>query len=190
MGGFAAAVFAHRHSGRVQSLLLVDGGPPLPLPDGMTPAQLLAATLGPAEARLRMTFPSRPAYRDFWRQHPALTADWSAAIEAYLDYDLVGAEPELRSSCRYEAIAADSTELVDDGSVLAAWADLPVPPRFLRAPRGLLDGDPLYSVAALTAWQQQVPVFTWRDVTDVNHYTITLAREGAAAVAAEVFVPA
>lgn len=190
MGGFAAAVFAHRHPDRVQSLLLVDGGPPLPLPEGMTPAQLVAATLGPAEARLRMTFPSRQAYRDFWRQHPALSPDWSAAIEAYLDYDLVGAQPQLRSSCRYEAIAADSAELVDDGSVLAAWSELPVAPRFLRAPRGLLAGDPLYPVAALEAWQREVPAFTWRDVEDVNHYTITLAPNGAAAVAGEVFVPA
>jgi pimeloyl-ACP methyl ester carboxylesterase len=190
MGGFAAAVFAHRHADRTRSLLLVDGGPPLPLPEGMTPAQLLAATLGPAEARLRMTFASRQAYLEFWRPHPALAGDWSEAVEAYLEHDLVGTEPELRSSCRYEAIAADSAELVDDGSVLAAWSALPVPARFLRAPRGLLNGDPLYAVAALEQWQQRVPDFSWRDVEDVNHYTITLSRAGAAAVAGEVFVPA
>lgn len=186
MGGFAATVFAHRHASRTASLLLVDGGPPLPLPDGMTPEQLVAATLGPAEARLRMTFPSRAAYRDFWRQHPALAHDWSPAVEAYLDHDLVGTEPELRSSCRYEAIAADSAQLVGDGSLRDAWPALPVPARFLRAPRGLLDDAPLYAEDVLIAWQDRVPSFTWRDVPDVNHYTITLGARGAAAVAAEL----
>ncbi|TAM90544.1 MAG: alpha/beta hydrolase, partial [Jatrophihabitans sp.] len=140
MGAFAATVFAHRHPSRAASLLLVDGGPPLPLPDGMTPAQVVAATIGPAEARLRMTFASREAYLDFWRPHPALAGHWSAAVEDYLDHDLVGVAPELHSSCRYEAVVADSTDLVADGTLLAAWTDLPVTPRFLRAPRGLLDG--------------------------------------------------
>lgn len=186
MGAFAATVFAQRHPDRIASLLLVDGGPPLPLPEGMTPAELLAATLGPAEARLRMTFRSRAAYREFWRQHPALGPAWNPAIDGYVDYDLVGDEPHLHSSCSREAIAADSAELVADGSLLSAWNALPLAPRFLRAPRGLLDAQPLYPVAALQAWQRRVPSFTWRDVPDVNHYTITLGPGGAAQVAAEI----
>ena len=179
MGAFAAVVFAHRYPERVARLVLVDGGIPLrPLP-GLSSEEALNATLGPAAARLRMTFPSRPAYLDFWRDHPAFRSDWSPAIERYLDYDLVGEEPQLRSSVSYDAVAADSLDL--SGGVLpGAWQELRVAPLFLRAPRGLLAEPPgLYSRDDVEAWAAAHPQLRWREVADVNHYTITLSDRGA-----------
>lgn len=185
MGGFASVVFAHLYPSRTSSLVLVDGGIPLPAIPGATDEQALRATLGPAAQRLEMTFESRAAYRDFWRQHPALVADWSAAVTDYVDYDLVGEAPRLRSSARYEAVAADSAELRSDGSITAAWRDLAHDAVFLRAPLGLLAEPPgLYPPEDVAAWALRHPSLRWMDVTGVNHYTITLGAAGARAVAA------
>ena len=65
-----------------------------------------------ALARLAREFPSREAYRDFWREHPAFqeAADWNPELEAYFDYDLVGTEPHLKSCVAEDAVRADGLE--------------------------------------------------------------------------------
>jgi lipase len=187
MGGFVAMELAHRHPERVASIVLVDGGLPLPRPPGVSVDQTLAATLGPAFERLAKTYPSRQAYQQFWQQHPAFAFDWSDAVADYVDYDLVGTEPRLRSSCCYKAVVEDSQQLATDESVLAAWDSLSHGISFLRAPRGLLNEPPgLYPAPALAQWQSRFPALRWRDVPDVNHYTITLSARGAQHVAREV----
>jgi lipase len=183
MGAFVAVVFAHLYPSRTAELVLVDGGIPLPPPPGLSAEESLNVTLGPAAARLRMTFSSRAAYLDFWREHPAFGPDWSQAVESYLGYDLAGEEPHLRSSVRYDAIAADALEL-SGGSLLAAWHDLPDETIFLRAPLGLFAEPPgLYSRQDVEAWASRYPRLRWCEVGGVNHYTITLSERGADAVA-------
>jgi len=187
MGGFAAVVFAARHAQLTSGLVLVDGGVPIPLPPGMSPEQAVQATLGPAADRLRMSFASRAEYQEFWRVHPALAESWNADIAAYVDYDLVGTEPRLRSSCSYDAVAQDSGQLGNDGTLLAAWDQLDQDICFLQAPLGLLGGlPPLYPPGALDDWARRVPGFQWEQLPGTNHYTITLAEPGASAVAERV----
>lgn len=70
--------------------------------------------------RLQQIFASRSAYRDYWREHPAIGPWWSELMAAYVDYDLVGQEPSLRSATRVEALEEDTRELVDSESVLGA----------------------------------------------------------------------
>ncbi|MGH8909885.1 MAG: alpha/beta fold hydrolase, partial [Egibacteraceae bacterium] len=91
MGGFVATTAAVADPDRVRGLVLVDGGLPLPAaaPD-LDPDEAAELSLGPALQRLRMTFASRGAYRDFWRRHPAFEGQWSPAVQAYVDYDLEG----------------------------------------------------------------------------------------------------
>lgn len=187
MGGFAAMAFADNFPERVSAIVLVDGGLPLPIPPGATAEESLSATLGPAVARLRMTFASPQEYRDFWRRHPAMAADWTPVVAAYVDYDLVGEPPHLHSACAVQAVAADSAELVAADSLAAEWSNLAHDVSFLRAPRGLLGTAPgLYAPEALAQWERRVPRFSWHDVDDVNHYTITLGEAGARAVADEI----
>ena len=106
--------------------MLVDGGVALPLPRGIAPADLLAGVLGPALARLEMTFTDHAAYHDYWRAHPALAdpGAWTDTTEAWLDHDLTGTEPVLRSSASLEAVHVDGTELLVDHDVRRAFNEL------------------------------------------------------------------
>ena len=178
MGAFVSVVFAHRHPERVSELVLVDGGLPLAVPEGMDPAEFTKAVLGPASERLSMTFPSREAYATFWQQHPAFS-EWTETVADYVDYDLQGAAPELHPATAYQAVAEDSAELTGSDSVVSALEHLAHRTVFLRAPRGLLDAEPLYQAPDVAAWAARLPDFEAVEVDDVNHYTIILGRHGA-----------
>jgi pimeloyl-ACP methyl ester carboxylesterase len=133
-GAFVAAVAA-RYSGRVASLVLVDGGLGFPAPTGLDGDELITAGIGPAMARLSMTFPDREAYRSFWQAHPAFGAAWSPWVDTYIQRDLVGHEPEFRSSCRIDAVRADAGQLFD-AETLGAIRRLECPSELLWAEGG------------------------------------------------------
>ena len=59
LGAYVALLAAARAPDLFGGLLLVDGGLPLPVPDGADLDALLDASLGPALARLRETLPER-----------------------------------------------------------------------------------------------------------------------------------
>jgi pimeloyl-ACP methyl ester carboxylesterase len=98
MGAYVALLARDAHPNLSRRLVLVDGGLPLPVPDGVDPEVALEASIGPAIARLRQTFPSTEAYLDFWRAHPALADHWTADVEAYARYDLEGEAGGMRSA--------------------------------------------------------------------------------------------
>lgn len=175
MGGFVASVLAHRYPARVARLVLVDGGPPLPTPHGGPETML-----GPAARRLEMRFASPEAYRDHWRAHPSF-AEWTPAVQAYVDYDLTGPEGALRSKVSAAAMRTDFTDLHTGAPGLDAFAALPAGVPFVRAERGMLNGaTPLYA---------DLDVLSRLKVTTVpgtNHYSILFADAGVSAVVAEL----
>lgn len=187
MGAFVAVALAAARPDLVARLVLVDGGFPLALPDGVSADDLdIAALLGPAAQRLSMEFPDEDAYLAFWRAHPAFARDWSAAVETYARHDLDGFAPHLRSSTAAAAMLQDGGELYGPDWYLDALRGLRMPVTVLRAPRGLLDEVPLYPPGALEQFGALVPQLRVVEVPDVNHYTILFADRGAARVAAEV----
>ena len=182
MGAFVAVALAAERPDSVGSLLLVDGGYPLSRPSGIADDDLAATVLGPIAARLAREFPTREAYRDFWREHPAFRGSFTDDIAEYADYDLVGEPPHLRTASTIEAIAADSLEIFGPDWYLEALAALRVPAPMLRAPRGLLDeSGGLYP--GLPASPPLAPTMSVTDVDDVNHYTILMTDPGAGIVA-------
>jgi pimeloyl-ACP methyl ester carboxylesterase len=184
MGGYVAARLAADHPDRVSAVVLVDGGLPLPVPEGADPDELLDATLGPALARLSQTFADYAAYHAFWRAHPALTGDeiGDGDLAAWADHDLVGERPNLRSGIAEEAVRADGRDLVLDEATRTALDRVTAPGALLRAPRGLLDDDnPLIPVAQAEAFTH--PTVALREVEDTNHYTILLGDRGSLATA-------
>lgn len=187
MGGFVGVVLADRHPFRVDRMVLVDGGLPLAVPEGLSADEVIAFVLGPTAERLAMRFATVEDYYDFWRRHPAFAADWSPALEDYLAYDLVGAEPELRPATSYEVMAADTVDLNTGTALVGALSRLRHPSLLLTAPRGLLDETPgLYEAGRLAELLEGFDEIQARQVEGVNHYTITMGARGAAAVAEAV----
>ncbi|MGC1213321.1 MAG: alpha/beta hydrolase, partial [Micromonospora sp.] len=165
-------------------LVLVDGGLPLPVPADADPDAVLAATLGPALARLKDTFPSEEAYVDFFRAHPALAADWSDDMAAYVRYDATGEPGAIRSRVNGAAVAEDGRDLlVNAASFGEDLVKVTVPTVLLHAPRGMFGQEPGMLPAPLVAhWRERAPhVVT--ELVDANHYTI-LMTDGPAAVIA------
>ncbi|MEU0603258.1 alpha/beta hydrolase [Streptomyces sp. NPDC006393] len=184
MGAFVGAFTGVHHPAGFGSLVLVDGGLGFPAPTHLDPDALLDAVIGPAMRRLAMTFPDRQAYRDYWRAHPAFADSWSAWVDAYIQRDLVGTEPRLRSSCVRDAVREDGTQVLCDPEVLAAPRRLELPARLLWADRGLMDEPQgLYDERRLAAAGLDPARLATHRVADVNHYTVLVGDDGARTVA-------
>ncbi|GAA5201545.1 hypothetical protein GCM10023322_81750 [Rugosimonospora acidiphila] len=187
MGGFVAALTAARHPERVSSVLLVDGGVALRVPEGGDIDAVLDAVIGPAMRRLSMEFASAAAYLDFWRQHPAIGPWWRPELEPYLLRDLVGQPPALRSSCVLDAIRADGRDTLRDPDTVSAVHKISCPVTLLHAARGMLNEEQgLYDERRLDEAGVDRGRVDVRPVADVNHYTILLAPHGARAVAERI----
>ena len=185
MGGFVAAVAADRHPDRFSAVLLVDGGVALRTPPGADIDAVLQAVIGPAMARLSMTFPTREAYLDFFRRHPAFAGQFGPAVEAYVLRDLIGTEPDLRSSCVLEAIRADATDTLATPATIASVHRLSQPVRLVWARRGMLDEPQgLYDEARLAAAGLAPGIA--EPVKEANHYTILTGEPGAGLVARHI----
>jgi len=183
MGAYVALLARDAHPELVRRLVLVDGGLPLPVPDGTDLDAVVDATMGPAIARLGQTFPSTEAYLDFWRAHPALAGHWTADVEAYVRYDLIGEPGQLRSRCTEDAVRADGREVLAEKPLAEALQRLTRPTPLLTAPAGMFGAPPpLLPPEVVTAWTERVPPLRPQVVPGVNHYTILFDKEGAAAV--------
>lgn len=187
MGAFVAAAVAARRPDLVSRLVLIDGGVAFPPPAGTTADDvdaMIHAVIGPAMARLSMTFADDQAYLDFWAAHPALGAlvteesERGAGVRRYLLHDLVPAGAGWVSSCVRDAIVQDGSEVLTDAATHAATrAALAagVPTTLIWAARGLLDqAQGLYDRGRLEALQlpSELRVIA---VDDVNHYTVLFA---------------
>ncbi len=184
LGAYAVARFAADHPERVRAAVLLDGGLTSPDIQNVDPEPFLAAFLGPALARLELSFDSREAYHAWWRAHPAFAGDQVADddLAAYADHDLGGAAPELRSTVAREAVRADAHELFEMGKPAHRLA---VPVEMLRAPRGLQnEPTPMIASELAVAWANEAPdLRRVTEVPDVNHYTLVMGAPGARAVA-------
>lgn len=185
MGAFAVVALAAARPDLVGGLVLVDGGFPLALPPdaGSLDDVDVTALLGPAAQRLSMEFADDDAYLDFWRSHPAFADDWSPVVADYARYDLDGDPPRRRASAVAAAMLEDAAQLYGPDWYLDALRSLRMPVTVLRAPRGLMDAEPLYAAGALEAYRDLVPSLEIVEVDDVNHYTILFADRGASRVA-------
>ncbi|MEX1280433.1 MAG: alpha/beta hydrolase, partial [Acidimicrobiia bacterium] len=183
MGAYVVTNLAAR-SDRVAAAVLWDGGFPLPSPEGLDPDEVIEVVVGPAIARLSMTFPTEDAYFDFWRAHPAFS-EWNDHLEAYLRYDLGGEPPTLQPRPTEEAVRFDGRQLVAEAEVIEAVRRVPQPIELVRAERGLMD-EPggLVPRELAEAAADEMPNLALHHV-DANHYTLLLG-EGAEAAAAAV----
>ncbi|MEO3871406.1 alpha/beta hydrolase [Nonomuraea sp. B12E4] len=190
MGAYVAVLAAARRD--FARVVLVDGGLPFPpLAEGTDAEEALEATLGPALARLRQTFPSAEAYVDFFKAHPAFAGHWTADVEAYVRYDLTGPEGALRSRVAGEAVLQDGRWMyLESERIATALASIKAPLSLLRAPRGLLNQDVgLLPDELVLPWAARLPGLTDEMVPDCNHYTVLFDDRCAATVANRLTCP-
>lgn len=184
LGAYIAARFTVRHPGRVTETVLVDGGLQIPGLAVENPRETVETFLGPAVARLELRFETADAYVDWWRNHPAFAGSdiADADLRAYVEHDLVGEPPQLRSSVSAEAVFDDGADLLARARVAE---DLTTPAILLCAPRGLQnEPTPMQPFELARAWAQAAPDQRRAVlVPDMNHYTLALGEAGARAVA-------
>jgi pimeloyl-ACP methyl ester carboxylesterase len=191
MGAYVAALAGARRA--FARVVLVDGGIPLPpIPEGTDPDAALEASLGPALARLRQTFPSAEAYVGFFKAHPAFAGRWNADVEAYVRYDLTGPEGALRSRAAGEAVLEDGRWLrLEREAIAAALTAITSPLYLLRAPRGLLDQPTgMLPDELARPWADRLPGLRDEVVPDCNHYTILFDERCVATVVDRLTSPA
>ncbi len=193
LGGFIIANAAERHPGRVERLVLVDGGVPFPSagpppdPAEVDVEAVVQAVIGPALDRLDQRWPDEESYVDFFRAHPAFQPpnEWSPAVEAYVRYDShVDDDGQIMSSARKDAVLVDGGAAIVDPTAAAAIERVTAPTTWIWCPRGILDDSPgLYPPDYVEGRTSQLAHVMSLLVDDTNHYTIVVSDHGAGAVA-------
>jgi lipase len=183
MGAFIAAALAASEPELVAGLILVDGGFALPMSESAR--QAFDSGLGKRIAQLRQTYPSREAYRDFWRSQPQFPPEeWSPWIEAFLDYELGGEPPRLQPKASAEGVRVDLAEGLKTREITQRLAAIRVPVVMLRAEAGFLPGQPpLYPEPAMAEMRRILPGLEVHTIQDTTHYTLVLGKRGASALA-------
>lgn len=183
MGCYVALMTAEHHPDLVTELILVDGGPALPVPDGMGIDEALDVMLGPAIKRLQEVWPDRVSYNTMWAQHPAFADGLSIDLERNLLADLIEVDGGFRAAVNPAAVRIDGHELLADGEVRALLTLRDEPTIVVRAPLGL-DGAPPPLIS--TELAATYPQHRWVDSPGTNHYTVLLGPTGADRVASIV----
>jgi pimeloyl-ACP methyl ester carboxylesterase len=185
MGAFVAAALAAEEPGLVAGLIMIDGGYVPDLPAGLEPGQVLDTLLAQRITQLRQTFPSREAYREFWRGQPHFPPeDWNSWLEAFLDYEVGGDAPAVRPKASEAAVRADVAEVFGREEITARLRAVRVPVLLVRAEQGLAPGQPqLIPDAVAEQMRACLPGIEEELIPGTTHYTIALGERGASKVA-------
>ena len=184
MGAFVATALAAQEPSLVSALVLIDGGYVPDAPVTNSPGQDAHAALAQRIAQLRQTYPSRQAYREFWRTQPHFPpAEWNPWVEAFLDYE-VGGDLPVQPKASEAAVRADLGEAYQRAAITERLQSIRVPTLFLRAESGLTPGQaPLFPDKVVTEFRSYVPQVEDHKFAGTTHYTIALGERGATRIA-------
>ena len=195
MGTYVALLLAERHPAAVRSLVLVDGGTALYLPDPpvrddgtVTPQdefidEVLDVSLGPVIERLGKVWPDRASYRAMWAQHPAFVDGIGPDLERILLADLTPTDGGFRVMVDPAAIRLNGRELFADDEVRSALDRHPEPATIVRAEFGLM-GTPPPLIA--DDMMDRYPQHRWIRADGLNHYTVMFSTAVPTIVADEI----
>jgi pimeloyl-ACP methyl ester carboxylesterase len=186
MGAWVTALFGVAHPGRVDRLLLIDGGLPLPRKPEAEVDQIIDAVAGPSLRRLEIEFESEDAYYAHWRGHPALERHWDDSMRTALGHELVRVDDHFEVQANPEAIQVTAREMTIDPAANEAASKLEVRSQLIVVERGTTDEPggmiPLGVAEAAAAANHQMKL---QYLPELNHYTLILGK-GAPALASAV----
>ena len=185
MGAFISTALAAQNPELVAGLLMVDGGYLLGIPGGVDTEQVLDAVLAQRITQLQDTYPSREAYREYWRARPHFpAADWGPWTEAFLNYEVGGEPPQLQPKASEAAVRADVAESFQKNDIAARLQSVRVPTLLLRAAKGFTPDQPqLIPDSALAEMRRLLPTLGEETIPGTTHYTIVLGERGASRIA-------
>lgn len=189
MGAWAVALFGLHHPERVERLVLIDGGLPIPRDPGQDPETFIDEMVGPSLRRLEIEFESDETFFDYWKAHPALERHWDDSMKAGLGHELLEERDHLRVRANPEAIEVTARELTAGEEANTAAARLEVPTHLIVVERGTTDR--LGGMIPLDVAEEATRanrLLTMQFLPDVNHYTLILG-EGASVVASAIAGP-
>jgi lipase len=183
MGAFVATALAAQEPELVSRLVLIDGGY-TPDVSALAMASQTAGALELRVAQLRDSYPSRQAYKDFWRAKPHFpVADWNPWVEAFLDYE-VGGEGPVQPKASEVGVRADLFEGFQQQQIADRLASVRVPLTLIRAEKGFTpDQPPLYPDSKVQEMRALAPQLQDVKVPCTTHYTIVLGETGASRIA-------
>jgi lipase len=184
MGAFIATALAAQEPSLVSGLVLIDGGLVPSTPTGDASGQGVAAALALRITQLRQTYPSRQAYRDFWRTQPHFPpAEWNPWVEAFLDYE-VGGDSTVKPKASEAGVLADLREAFQPELITERLKAIQVPTLLLRAENGFTPGaPPLFPDALAEQFRTYLPLIEDHKFPGTTHYTIVLGAQAAAGIA-------
>ena len=184
MGAFVATALAAQEPSLVSGLVLIDGGFPPDVPAGASPELGSNAALAQRIAQLRQTYPSRQAYREFWRAQPHFPAEeWSPWVEAFLDYE-VGGDSPVQPKASEAGVRADLGAAFERDAIIERLRSIRVPTLLVRAERGFTPAQPpLFPDALAAQIREYVPAIEDHKLAGTTHYTIALGERAATRIA-------
>lgn len=183
MGAFVATALAALDPALVSRLILVDGGY-TPDVGSIASASQSGGALELRVAQLSETYPSREAYREFWRKQPHLPAsDWNPWVEAFLDYEVEGESP-VRPKASQAGVRADLLEGFQQQAIADRLESVRTPVALVRAEKGFTPSQPpLYPDAKVVEMRALAPQLADYKIQGTTHYTIVLGVTGATKIA-------
>jgi len=167
LGAFIGLAFAAQYPGRLDGLILVDGGGDL----SQEQFDQVFAGIKPALDRLQHVFPSVEAYLETMRQAPYIQP-WSPAIETYFRYEIEPTDGGVRTNIHPSHIAEEA-ENIRQVKCGAFYSQVQCPVLILRAPLGLLsENDILLPEDVIDRMIREIPDARRIDVNGMNHYGI------------------
>jgi pimeloyl-ACP methyl ester carboxylesterase len=167
LGAVIAVAFAARFPGRVDHVILVDGGGKLTREQ----TERVFAGIKPSLDRLGKVFPSFETYTAAMKQAPFLKP-WNPALEAYFRYEVEGVKGGVRSRVHPAHIVEEAANL-KKFDVGECYRKVCCPTLILRAPHGMLAAnDILLPKSAVKKMVAEIPAAWLAEIKDANHYSI------------------
>jgi pimeloyl-ACP methyl ester carboxylesterase len=169
LGAIIGLEFAPRFPGKVERLILVDGGGELTKEQ----REKVFAGIQPTLDRLGKIFPSTEAFLNLMKSNPLLQP-WTPMLETYYLYELEEADGGVRSRVKAEHIKEEAENLTGY-DVTGFYSRIKCPVLILRAPEGMTTPDNiLLPEKALAKMLRGIPDVRYVDIAGSNHYSIVM----------------